>query len=163
MIARRAGARSIATRRVGLVVLTVTAPSRPRVAACRHLGSGRPASNPWADCQLDRRSLTGRSTLERVACAIHLRPLYFVGQTTIQDAAPSDYSGTQSAPVARGLLAEGASLIRIPWGHSHSSRNPSSRQRVRAGRRHEPLRHPVVDVMEPVVERAGIELDGSPQ
>jgi hypothetical protein len=32
--------------------------------------------------------------------------------------------------------------------------NPSSRQRVRAGRRHEPLGHPVVDVMEPVVERA---------
>jgi hypothetical protein len=41
--------------------------------------------------------------------------------------------------------------------------NPSSRQRVRAGRRHEPLGHPVVDVMEPVVERASIELDGCPQ
>ena len=38
-----------------------------------------------------------------------------------------------------------------------------SRQRVRAGRRHEPLGHPVVDVMEPVVERASIELDGCPQ
>src|SRR5688572_7791181 len=38
--------------------------------------------------------------------------------------------------------------------------NPSSRQRVRAGRRHEPLGHPVVDVMEPVVEWAFIELDG---
>ena len=41
--------------------------------------------------------------------------------------------------------------------------NPSSRQPVRAGRRHEPLGHPVVDVMEPVVERASIELDGCPQ
>ena len=32
-------------------------------------------------------------------------------------------------------------------------------QRVRAARRHEPLGHPVVDVMEPVGERAGIEFD----
>jgi hypothetical protein len=41
--------------------------------------------------------------------------------------------------------------------------NPSSRRRVRAGCRHEPLGHPVVDVMEPVVERASIEFDGCPQ
>ena len=29
----------------------------------------------------------------------------------------------------------------------------SPRQRVRAGRRHEALRHPAVDVVEPVLER----------
>ena len=39
----------------------------------------------------------------------------------------------------------------------------SARQGVRAGRGHEPLGHPVVDVMEPIVERASIELDGCPQ
>jgi hypothetical protein len=35
----------------------------------------------------------------------------------------------------------------------------SARQRVRAGRGHEPLRHPVVDVVEPVLELVTIELD----
>ena len=39
----------------------------------------------------------------------------------------------------------------------------SARQRVGTGRRDQPLRHPVVDVVEPVVEPATIELDGCPQ
>lgn len=39
----------------------------------------------------------------------------------------------------------------------------SARQWIRAGRGHELLGYPVVDVMEPVVERASINLDGCSQ
>ena len=44
--------------------------------------------------------------------------------------------------------------------HQHGR---SERQRVRASRGHEPLGHPVFDVVEAVLERARIELDGVPQ
>ena len=52
------------------------------------------------------------------------------------------------------------SLLRFPPADAWRR---SARQRVRAGRSHEPLGHPVVDVMKAVFERASIELDRCPQ
>jgi hypothetical protein len=62
----------------------------------------------------------------------------------------------------RVIYEDDVQIVVVP--HAPSPGRPSSvRQGVRAGRGHEPLRHPVVDVMEPLVERAGLELDGCPQ
>ena len=68
-------------------------------------------------------------------------------------------------------------VLEPPWGHSncvsrrrtctetpqHSSRDRSSRQRVRAGRGDDPLGNPIFHVVEPIAEPASIELDRRPQ
>ena len=80
----------------------------------------------------------------------------------MSDHAGSDCPARVWLVLACGATSGGATVFMLTVVVEAAARG-SARQRVWAGRGHEPLGHPVVDVMEPVVEWASIELDGCPQ
>ncbi len=139
-------------------------------------------------CAADRLTLTRRR--DDLPLASRSNPLSPSGRpwrcqlrTTCRDArvisGPGDGSSTSYVPSTRRSIRmtsqtgrQRARICRDQFltAHDEDRARPdvrpwfrpchSARQRVRAGRGHEPLGHPVVDVMEPVVEWAVLDLDG---